>query len=78
MFLDYTSGIDVVIRYENLVPELNAVFEKAGLTVKTSLPMVNRTTERESADYRRWYSRATAAAVRLAFAEDFRRYGYKF
>jgi hypothetical protein len=78
MFIDYTSGTDAVIRYENLQPELNAVLKKAGLTVKTSLPMVNRTTERESSDYRRWYSRATAAAVRLAFADDLRRYGYKF
>jgi hypothetical protein len=78
MFIDYTSGTDVVIRYENLVRELNSVFDKAGLPVKASLPMVNRTTERESADYRVWYSRATVAAVRLAFAEDFRRFGYRF
>jgi hypothetical protein len=78
MFIDYTCGTDVVIRYENLVAELNAVFDKAGLSVRASLPMVNRTAERESADYRAWYSRATVAAVRLAFAEDFRRYGYRF
>ena len=78
MFLDYTSGADVVIRYENLVPELNAVFDKAGVPVKAPLPTVNRTTERGSADYRTWYSRVTVAAVRLAFADDFRRYGYRF
>jgi len=78
MFIDYTDGTDAVIRYEDLVRELNAVFEKAGLPVKAPLPRVNRTTERVSADYRTWYSRFTAAAVRLAFIEDFRRYGYRF
>ncbi|PYV50587.1 MAG: hypothetical protein DMG92_07225 [Acidobacteria bacterium] len=78
MFIDYIRGTDVVIRYENLGQELNSVFGKAGLPVKAPLPMVNRTTERESADYRTWYSSFTATAVRLAFIEDFRRYGYRF
>jgi Sulfotransferase family len=78
MFIDYTRGTDVVIRYENLVAELNAVFGKAGLPVKAPLPTVNRTIERDSADYRTWYSHSTAAAVRLAYGEDFRLYGYRF
>ena len=78
MFIDFTRGVDIVIRYENLVAELNAVFGKAGLPVKAPLPTVNRTTERESADYRTWYSHSTVAAVRLAYGEDFRRFGYKF
>lgn len=78
MFAGYTHGIDVVMRYENIAQELEALLRKAGAPMNAQLPVVNRTEERNSAGYRAWYSRRTVAAVRVAFSQDFEQYGYQF
>lgn len=76
MFCDYTQGVDVVIRYENLAEELRAVFTRAGMPANAPIPTVNRTDERTAKNFRSYYSGAAGLAVRLAFSDDLKRYGY--
>jgi hypothetical protein len=77
MFYDYTCGVDVVMRYENINADLHAALESAGMPTGVPIPVVNETTERTRKDYRSSYSRLTASAVRVAFSEDIERYGYR-
>ncbi len=78
MFADYTSGMDVILRYESIERDLKAAFDRAGIPWKADLPKVNRTDERTDADYRLLYSRAAALIVRLTYAYDLKAYGYQF
>jgi hypothetical protein len=78
MFVDYTSGMDVILRYESIEKDLKEAFGRAGIAWKADLPKVNRTDERSAGDYRLLYSRAAALTVRLAYAYDLKTYGYQF
>jgi hypothetical protein len=78
MFVDYTKGTDIVMRYESIERDLERVFQKVGVQPKASIPVVNRTDERPNRNYRSYYSRATALAVSVAFRDDLKAYGYKF
>ena len=78
MFANYTSSMDVVLRYESIEKDLKDAFRKAGIPWKADLPKINRTDERTAGDYRLLYSRAAALTVRLAYAYDLRAYGYEF
>jgi hypothetical protein len=78
MYDDYTRGVDVVLRYENLEKDLREAFARAGIRWEADIPIVNRTDERPSRDYRAFYSRPAAAAARFAFSDDLKRYGYRF
>ena len=78
MFDEYTHGADVVMQYERIEQDLEEVFKRAGMPAKANIPVVNRTAEREARNYRAYYSQAAAAAVRLAFYEDLKAYGYSF
>jgi hypothetical protein len=78
MFADFTSGMDVVMRYENIEEDLSAVFRKAGMASKADLPVVNRTDERSNGDYRSHYTRGAALITGFAYAQDLETYGYRF
>ena len=78
MFADHTRGVDVVMRYESIEVDLSEVFRKAGMGSKADIPVVNRTDERASWDYRSCYSRLAELAVRLAYSGDLEMYGYRF
>lgn len=78
MFCNYTKDVDAVMRYENLAEDLRAVFMRAGIPADVPIPVVNRTNERTGKDYRSYYSRAAALAVRMAFFDDLKRYDYAF
>ncbi len=78
MFRDYTGGMDFVIKYENLQNDLREVFRRAGMATNVCVPVINRTDERKNMEYRSYYTPMAAQAVRLAFAEDLKRYGYEF
>jgi len=78
MFADYTSGMDVILRYERIEEDLKEAFSRAGIAWKANLPNVNRTDERAAGDYRLLYSRTAALVVRLAYAYDLKTYGYQF
>lgn len=78
MFRDYTRGIDVVMRYENIENDLSKVFAKLGMPMDVSIPNINRTDERTQRDYRSFYSRPSALAVQIAFSVDLKAYCYGF
>jgi hypothetical protein len=78
MYADYTRGMDVVIRYENIEKDLGNVFRRIGLVPKKNIPVVNRTDERSDRDYRSRYSRFAALAVGFAYSHDLKTYGYRF
>jgi hypothetical protein len=78
MFVDFTRGADVVMRYENIEEDLKGVFRRAGMAAEMKIPIVNRTDERIDRDYRSCYSRSAAFAVSLAYSNDLKTYGYKF
>lgn len=77
MFIDYTRGTDVVMRYENIERDLESVCRRAGMAVM-NIPVVNRTNERMDRDYRKCYSRAAVLAASLAYSDDLKTYGYRF
>jgi hypothetical protein len=78
MFFEYTRGVNIVLRYESIEKDLQGVLTKAGITTKAQIPSINRTEERKERDYRACYTRLSTAAVRLAFSNDFKSYGYHF
>lgn len=78
MFEDYTHGMDVVLRYENLQQDLKDAFTQAGIPWKADIPVVNRTNERPNHDYRSFYSGPAALVARFTYSHDLKRYGYKF
>jgi hypothetical protein len=78
MFEDYTQGMDVVLRYENLEQDLKAVFRRAGIPWKAGLRVVNRTDERPNRDYRSFYSGLAAIVARFIYSRDLKTYGYRF
>lgn len=78
MFVDYTRGVDVVMRFETLETDLNAVFRRIGLPANAQIPAINRTAERTVRDYKDCYTHFAVMAVRLAFRDDFSQYGYAF
>jgi hypothetical protein len=78
MFVEYTKGTDLVMRYESIERDLERVFQKLGVKPKATIPVVNRTDERPQHNYRSYYSKATALAVSVAFRDDIKAYGYEF
>jgi hypothetical protein len=78
MFAGYTSGMDVILRYEHIEKDLKEAFRRAGIAWKADLPDVNRTNERSNRDYRSFYSRPAALTVGFAYSYDLKTYGYRF
>ena len=78
MFTDYTTGMDVILRYETIEKDLKETFSRAGIPWKADIPRVNRTNERAAGDYRSLYSRIAALTVRFVYAHDLETYGYDF
>jgi hypothetical protein len=78
MFVHYTQGMNVIMRYESVERDLAGVFRTVGIEPKLDIPVLNRTDERADRNYRSYYSRAAALAVSLVFCDDLKTYGYKF
>lgn len=78
MYGDYTQGMDVVLRYEQIDEDLSAVFRKAGMASRADIPVVNRTDERVKKDYRTFYSRRSSLLAGFVYGYDLKAYGYKF
>ena len=77
MFFEYVDGVDQVLRYETIHRDLQEVFTAAGMG-EVEVPVVNRTEERDTRDYRSAYSRLTTFAVKVSFSGDLSRWGYEF
>ena len=76
MHARFVAGTDVVLRFESLSSDLDALFQKVG--IKTiEIPQTNVTQDRE-ADYRNYYSTEARRIVKTMYFEDLERYGYTF
>jgi hypothetical protein len=78
MFVHYTKGTDMVMRYECIDQDLESVFRRVGMEPKAGIPVVNRTDERTDRNYRSYYSRAAVLAAGVAFSDDLKTYSYRF
>jgi hypothetical protein len=78
MFTEHTQDMDLILRYESIEKDLKEAFSRAGITWKVGIPKINRTDERSGRDYRCYYSRPAALAVKLAYSYDLKTYGYRF
>lgn len=78
MYNYYTKGVDVVMRYENINKDFQEVLQKAGISFKSSIPIVNRTAEKTDINYRSYYSNFSRKLVEYAYYYDLKTYGYKF
>ena len=77
MYGDYTAGMDVVMRFETLQRDFDAVLEKAGVPFKINIPVINKTEER-SADYRAYYTERSRRIVTYIFRHELKEYDYEF
>lgn len=78
LFYTYIKDMDMILRYENIQNDLNEAIRKSGNTTKAEIPVVNRTKEREKANYRSYYSSQSILLVKLAFSYDFKTFNYAF
>jgi hypothetical protein len=73
----HASGVDVVMRFENLQGDFDDVLRQVGITDEHRIPVLNRTTERKR-DWRSYYSPRSRRLVERAWKEDLNRFGYSF
>jgi len=67
--------VDFIGRYENLQDDYRTVCERIGIPHR---PLPHRRQARDRADYRGYYTDATAAFVAERFGADIERFGYRF
>ena len=77
MYGDYTAGMDMVMRFETLQRDFDAVLEKAGVPFKITIPVINKTEERSS-DYRAYYTERSRRIVAYIFRHELKEYDYEF
>jgi hypothetical protein len=78
MFHNYTDGVDITMRYENIDADLRGILAKVGMAKHAAIPEINRTFERPGRDYHSFYSRLSLLAVSIAYRDDLQDYGYHF
>ncbi|MEJ7583960.1 MAG: hypothetical protein WKF43_07695 [Acidimicrobiales bacterium] len=67
----------MIMRFEQLQADFNAVLERLGVEPTLTIPRGNVTAGRE-ADYRSYYTPEARAIVEKAFAPDLEQFGYEF
>ena len=77
MFRMFTTGIDEIIRFENIQDDFRRLLDKANISKKLEIPLINKTTEREK-DYKQYYSNFSRRFIEYVYKEDLIKYGYKF
>ncbi len=75
---DFTEGADVVIRFERLQADVDALFARLGVPGGVEIPVVNPTGVREKRPYAEFYTPRARRIVEEVFADRIRRYGYTF
>ncbi len=78
MFAEHVRGTDIVLRYETIEDDLKQAFRTAMIPWKATIPRTNLTHERSDRDYRGYYSKFGALAVKLAYSHDLKTYDYRF
>ena len=77
MFKGFTTGMDEILRFENIQNDFRMLLEKAKISKKLEIPYVNRTTEREK-NYKQYYSNFSRKFIEYVYKNDLVKYGYKF
>lgn len=71
--------VDKVIRYESLLPELAAVFEKLGISFNGSLGIQAKSNHRtDRRPYQEIYTQQQRHMIEKAFAKEIEMFGYTF
>ncbi len=78
MFERFVKGVDEVMHFENLQGDFQRVLKRAGVPFELSVPVVNKTLERDREGYRKQYSSVSRKIVEYAFNDDLNRFGYRF
>ena len=68
----------MVIRFERLQADFDALLARLGVTEHVEIPVVNPTGVREKRPYQEFYSPRARAIVEEVFAGRIARYGYAF
>jgi hypothetical protein len=76
LYESYLHGVEVVMRFESLQADFDAVMERLQLPPIT-VPEYNVTSSR-SREYRPYYDRRSRRLVEQRFAPDLERFGYEF
>lgn len=72
----HTEGADVVMRFERLQEDFDALLRRIGYEGTIELPRVNVTADRR--DFREYYTPQARRIVERAWARELERYGYAF
>jgi hypothetical protein len=75
---DFTEGADVLIRFERLQADVDALMRRLGVAEAVEIPVVNPTGTRQKRPYQEFYTPKARAIVEQVFAERIARYGYTF
>ncbi len=78
MYRDFTAGMNLVMRYENLHGDFKNVLRAANVDRDVAIPLTNRTEAREGADYHSYYRTSSRRLVQYAYHHDLRTYDYGF
>lgn len=74
----YDRDVDVVMRYERLQEDFDAVLRRAGVTNHHEIPQLNVTAVRGARDYREFYAPRSRKLVEEAYTDFLRRYDYAY
>lgn len=75
LFWQCGPGVET-IRYENLIPELNAVLERVGLSRISRLPKNVRATRLKTKPWREYYDRNAIVIANARFGDEIVEHGY--
>jgi Sulfotransferase family len=76
--VDWTAGVDHVIRFERMQADLDEALRRVGVTEPLPLPHRNPTSSRADRHYSALYTPAARAIVEAAYRRELDRFGYVF
>lgn len=76
--VDWTEGVDHIVRFEDMQAGLDAALAKVGVTEPHRLPHRNPTESRRDRDYRSMYTPRSREIVSHAYSRELERHGYAF
>jgi hypothetical protein len=76
--LDWTAGVDHVIRFEHMQADLDDLLRRLGVERRLTIPHRNPTASRRDRDPRVLYTTAARLIVARAYAREIERFGYTF
>ena len=75
---DWTEGVDLVLRFENIRDDFAEMLARAGIEQEVKLPHRNKTKPRENRPYQEFYTPTGRAIIEDVFAARLERHGYSF